>query len=103
MEEKKAVSHNWDWGNSGLAVGIIVLGCNFLPEALESRFPQAILAIGAHRTDEMVGRHIWLRAEASVTRPSRGDPANLETDRRTPLVPADAHLLVEAGYQVGFL
>jgi hypothetical protein len=49
-----------------------------------------------------VGRHIWLRAEASATRPSRGDSANLETDRRTPLVPADARLLIEAGYAVRY-
>lgn len=48
----------------------------------------------------MVGRHIWMRAEASASRPSRGDAANLETDRRTPLVPADARLLVDAGFKV---
>lgn len=48
----------------------------------------------------MVGRHIWLRAEEAATRPSRGDVANLETDRRTPLVPADARFLVDSGFRV---
>src|SRR5262245_54645192 len=69
----------------------------FISASLSSHF---CFSIGGPEKARGMATHVWLRAESTLSAPSRGDPSLLEIERRTPLVPVDSKKLIDAGIKL---